>query len=86
MRSLYDWRPLRLRGSVLLDWRQLTKNTEAPYQVQNSQISRTVMFRCPVEVEEHLGERKLQELGQLSRHAEFVVPDLEALGRISEPL
>ena len=34
-----------------------------------------------VEVGEHLGEGELQELGQLPRHAELVVPDLEGAGQ-----
>ena len=39
-----------------------------------------------VEVGEDLGQGELQELGQLPRHAELVVPASKALGRISEPL
>ena len=34
-----------------------------------------------VEVGEHFGQGELQELGQLPRHAELVVPDLEGAGQ-----
>ena len=49
----------------------------APRQAQNSRA----LVADRVEVGEHLGQGELQELGQLPRHAELVVPRLESTGQ-----